>query len=50
MEAEVTWGHLLARVPDPQARSLAGTPVPHLRRMIHGPRSLPVRVSGRAPV
>jgi cytochrome P450 len=49
MEAEVTWRHLLARFPDPQAWSLAGTPVPNPGRMIHGLRSLPVQVSGRAP-
>jgi cytochrome P450 len=47
MEAEVTWRHLLARFPDPQAWSLAGTPVPNPSRMIHGLRSLPVQVSGR---
>jgi cytochrome P450 len=49
MEAEVTWRHLLARFPDPQAWSLAGTPVPNPSRMIHGLRSLPVQVSGRVP-
>ena len=49
MEAEVTWRHLFARFPDPQAWSLAGTPVPNPSRMIHGLRSLPVQVSGRVP-
>jgi hypothetical protein len=49
MEAEATWRHLLARFPDPQAWSLAGTPVPNPSRMIHGLRSLPVEVSGRVP-
>ena len=49
MEAEVTWRHLLARFPDRQAWTLAGTPVPNPGRMIHGLRSLPVQVSGRAP-
>lgn len=49
MEAEVTWSHLLARFPDPQAWSLAGTPVPNPGRMIHGLRSLPVQVSHRLP-
>ena len=49
MEAEVTWRHLFARFPDPQAWSLAGTPGPNPSRMIHGLRSLPVQVSGRVP-
>ena len=44
MEAEITWRHLLARFPDPQAWSLAGEPVPNPSRMIHGLRSLPVQV------
>ena len=49
MEAEVTWRHLLARFPDPQAWSLAGTPVPNPGRIIHGLRSLPVRVNTWVP-
>lgn len=49
MEAEVTWRHLLTRLPDRQAWTLAGTPVPNPGRMIHELRSLPVQVSGRAP-
>ena len=50
MEAEVTWRHLLARFPDPQAWGLAGAPVPNPGRMIYGLRSLPVQVSSRVPV
>ena len=49
MEAEVAWRHLLARFPEPQAWSLAGTPVPNPGRIIHGLRSLPVQVSNRVP-
>ena len=48
MEAEVTSRHLLARFPDPQAWSRAGTPVPNPGRMIHGPRSRPAQLSGHA--
>jgi len=47
MEAEVTWRHLFARFPDPQAWSLAGEPVANPSRMIHGLRSLPVQVDRR---
>jgi hypothetical protein len=47
MEAEITWRHLLARFPDPQAWSLAGEPVANPSRMIHGLRSLPVQVERR---
>jgi cytochrome P450 len=49
MEAEVTWRHLLARFPDPQAWRLTGEPVPNPSRMIHGLRSLPVQVDSRVP-
>lgn len=49
MEAEVTWRHLLARFPDPQAWRLTGEPVPNPSRMIHGLRSLPVQVASRIP-
>jgi len=48
MEAEVAWRHLLERFPDTDAWQLAGEPVPNPGRMIHGLRSLPVRLG--APV
>lgn len=44
MEAEVAWRHLLARFPDTDSWQLAGEPVPNPGRMIHGLRSLPVRL------
>lgn len=44
MEAEVAWRHLLTRFPDIDAWQLAGEPVPNPGRMIHGLRSLPVRL------
>ncbi|MGI9196470.1 MAG: cytochrome P450 [Candidatus Nanopelagicales bacterium] len=44
MEAEVAWERLLARFPDTAAWQLAGEPVPNAGRMIHGLRSLPVRL------
>jgi len=48
MEAEVAWRHLLERFPDTDSWQLAGEPVPNPGRMIHGLRSLPVRLG--APV
>ena len=44
MEAEVAWRHLLERFPDIDAWQLAGEPVPTPGRIIHGLRSLPVRL------
>ena len=44
MEAEVAWRHLLERFPDTDSWQLAGEPVPNPGRMIHGLRSLPVRL------
>jgi len=48
MEAEVAWRTLFARFPDPAGWNIAGEPVPNRGRMIHGLRSLPVRLG--APV
>lgn len=48
MEAEVAWRTLFARFPDPAGWHIAGEPVPNTGRMIHGLRSLPVRLG--APV
>ena len=48
MEAEVAWRTLFARFPDPAGWHIAGEPVPNPGRMIHGLRSLPVRLG--APV
>jgi len=49
MEAEVAWGALFARYPDTSAWRLAGEPVPNPGRMIHGLRSLPMRLGTRVP-
>ena len=48
MEAEVAWRTLFARFPDPAGWHIAGEPIPNTGRMIHGLRSLPVRLG--APV
>ena len=45
MEAEVVWRTLFARFPDADAWRISGEPVPTAGRMIHGLRSLPVRVT-----
>lgn len=49
MEAEVAWKRLFERFPDTDAWTFAGDPVPTAGRMIHGLRSLPVRLGTARP-